>query len=346
MRYHRTAAAMLACTAAAVALAGCGQGTSTAGAANDAANPVTIGVSVSNATQPYVIPWLVGQKEGFFTEHGVKIGQIVSSAGGSTTVRDMLTGGLPIADAGLPAVVQASATGVPVTVVAGATQSLYGIDFYTLAKNTAVQGIGDVKSWGYTEPQSVTQALTYLLPAAARVSTNAVRRDTGGAGAGVAMLESGAVDAVVVPPSVLAKDAAPYREIASSTQLIPWFQQSVITTTPAYATSHPAVVKAVVAGYGEAVDWIAKNPDKAGQIYASYIKISPQSAEQIVTGAVAAHNWGIGFNPLAISTAVKAMDLTGSTVDEKAVCKIFDPSYLPEGASTSLPAFCAGSSGS
>ena len=33
----------------------------------------------------------------------------------------------------------------------------------------------------------------------------------------------------------------------------------VITTTPEYAKSHPKVVKAVVGGYQEAVEWIEKN---------------------------------------------------------------------------------------
>ncbi|MEU6409020.1 ABC transporter substrate-binding protein [Microbispora sp. NPDC046933] len=334
----KAASAALTLATAALVLTACSGQSSDA----DVNSPVKIGITVSNATEPFVVPWLVGQDQGFFKGRGVEISQIVPGKGGSTTVRNMRSGDLPIADVGLTAVADSAKTGSAVTVVGGATQSVYGIDFYALAKNTSIRTINDIKTWGYSSPQSITQALTYLLPEVAGVHTRVNRKETGGIGEGIALLEAGDVDATVVPPSVITKNAAPYRKIVSSADYLKAFQQSVIATTPDYAKSHPNVVKAVVAGYNEAVGWIARNPEQAGKLYADYTDIDPDAATKIVNEAAAAGNWGAGFNAAAIETAVKAMKASGFTGNEADVCAVFDDSFLPAGVSSTLPAFCGG----
>ena len=50
-----------------------------------------IRVTVTNSTEPYVIPWLVGDDQGLFAAHGVRIGQIVAGQGGSTTLRNLVS---------------------------------------------------------------------------------------------------------------------------------------------------------------------------------------------------------------------------------------------------------------
>ncbi|HEY6573975.1 MAG TPA: hypothetical protein VI029_03385, partial [Mycobacterium sp.] len=72
---------------AVLTLSACGGGTGTDASAD---NPVTIDVPVSNATEPYVIPWLVGKDQGFFKDRGVIVDKIVPSKGGSTTLRNLL----------------------------------------------------------------------------------------------------------------------------------------------------------------------------------------------------------------------------------------------------------------
>lgn len=332
-RFAAATAAALLC----LPLAACGGG----GAADaDAAHPVSIGVTVSNATEPYVIPWLVAQHEGFFKKRGVTVKKIVPSQGGSTTVRNMLSGDLPIAEAGFPAVIQSQDAGASVKVVGGGTRSVYGLDFYALASNTATKTIGDIHTWAYTSPESVTQALTFMLPEAAGVSQEVKRVSSGGVGEGIALLESGDVDVAVVPPSVVAKKPEAYRKVVSSADYLKSFQQSVITTTPEYANSHPAVVRAVTAGYQQAVDWIKTNPAGAGQLYADYIDIDPSIATQVVKDALSYDNWSAGFDAAAIKTAAEAMKVAAFKGDLN-YCDIFDSSFLPNGASAELPSDCS-----
>ncbi|MGV8875407.1 MAG: ABC transporter substrate-binding protein [Rhodococcus sp. (in: high G+C Gram-positive bacteria)] len=324
-------------TLAALMLSACGAPAGTDASTDD---PVTIDVPVSNATEPYVIPWLVAKEQGFFEARGVIVDNIVPSKGGSSTLRNLLSGDLPIGDVGFTSVLESTAAGAPVTVVGGATQSVYGLDFYASASNDTVNTIADVKKWAYTNPQSVTQALTFLLPEAADIDTVVERTASGGVGEGIALLESGDVDVAVVPTSVVAKGSDEFRLVVSSSDYLKSFQQSVITTTPEYAESHPKVVEAVVGGYHEAVGWIENNPAKAAELYAEYSDIPVDVATTIVEMAVAVDNWGAGFNAPAVETAVRAMQVSGSTVGSD-YCALFDGSFLPADASSDLPEDCS-----
>lgn len=302
-------------------------------------DPVTINVTVSNATEPYVIPWLVAQDQGFFEERGVIVDEIVPSKGGSTTVRNMLSGDLPIAEAGFTSVLESQAAGAPVAVVGGATRSVYGLDFYAVASNDDVQTIEDIDVWAYTNPESVTQALSFMLPQAAGIDRDIERTASGGIGEGIALLESGDVDVAVVPPSVVGKNPGSFREVVSSADYIESFQQSVITATPEYVESHPGVIAAITGGYQEAVEWIAENPEAAGELYADYSDIDPAIATDIVTNAMSHDNWSAGLDAAAVETAVEAMRIAGFEGGDD-YCELFDLSHLPDGASAELPAAC------
>ncbi|UQS26011.1 ABC transporter substrate-binding protein [Amycolatopsis thermalba] len=327
----RRTALIAGAAAAALVLSACGSG-------GGAAGVTSFDIAVSNASEPYSIPWLVGKDQGFFAKRGVTIGEIVPGKGGGTTVRNMLSGDLPMADVGFTSVLESSEAGTPLTVVAGATQSVYGLDFYTLDSNTGVRTINDVHKWAYTNPQSVTQALSYILPKVAGATQEIERTSSGGVGEGVALLEAGTVDVAVVPPSVVAKTGK-FRVVVSSADYLKKFQQSVITTTPEFAERNPDTVKAVVAGYQESVEFIRANPQKAAQLYADYIDIDVAAATTIVTKAVQYDNWGAGFDAEAIQQAVEAQRLAMNRTDLP-FCDLFQKAYLPANVPTTLPAEC------
>lgn len=295
-------------------------------------------IAVSNASEPYSIPWLVGKDQGFFEDRGVTIGDIVPGKGGGTTVRNMLSGDLPIADVGFTSVLESSEAGAPLTVVGGATQSVYGLDFYALDSNEKMQSMEDINTWAYTNPQSVTQALSFILPEVAGVQNQIERVASGGVGEGVALLEAGDVDVAVVPPSVVAKTNK-FRVVVSSADYVKKFQQSVIATSPQFAEENPNTVKAVVAGYAEAVDFIRENPQEAADLYAEYIEIDATAAKTIVDRAVEYNNWGAGFDAEAIEQAVEAQRIAMDS-EELEFCDLFQDEFLPDGVSDTLPSEC------
>lgn len=318
-------------TAAALILSACS-------GSGGAADVTSFDIAVSNASEPYSIPWLVGKDQGFFEKRGVTIGEIVPGKGGGTTVRNMLSGDLPIADVGFTSVLESSEAGAPLAVVGGATQSVYGLDFYALDSNTRVRSISDIGKWAYTNPQSVTQALTHILPEVAGATQPIERTSSGGVGEGVALLEAGDVDVAVVPPSVVAKTDK-FRVVVSSADHLKKFQQSVITTTPEFAERNPDTVRAVVAGYADAVAFIRENPDRAAQLYAEYIDIDVQHAAPIVGKAIQYDNWSAGFDPEAIVQAVDAQRMVMDRTDLE-FCGLFQTTFLPENVSAALPAEC------
>ncbi|MGI5216801.1 ABC transporter substrate-binding protein [Nocardia sp. CA-290969] len=317
--------------AAALVLSACGG----SGGATDA---TAFDIAVSNASEPYSIPWLVGKDQGFFEKRGVSIGEIVPGKGGGTTVRNMLSGDLPIADVGFTSVLESSEAGAPLAIVGGATQSVYGLDFYALDSNTRVRSITDIGKWAYTNPQSVTQALTHILPEVAGATQPIERTSSGGVGEGVALLEAGDVDVAVVPPSVVAKTDK-FRVVVSSADHLKKFQQSVITTTPEFAERNPDTVKAVVAGYADAVAFIRENPDRAAQLYADYIDIDVAHAAAIVDKAIQYDNWSAGFDPAAIEQAVEAQRMVMDRTDLE-FCGLFRKEFLPGNVPATLPAEC------
>jgi NitT/TauT family transport system substrate-binding protein len=174
-----------------------------------------------------------------------------------------------------------------------------------------------------------------MIPKVAHVTTKVKRVAAGGVGEGLALLESGDVDVAVIPPSISAKDPDKYRLVVPSAKYLSKFQQTVITTTPEYAKSHPRTLKAVTAGYQAAVDWITRHPAEAGALYAKYSDIDPAVARGVVKKAVSFDDWGVGFNAEAVDNAIEAAKATGSKGDLD-LCSIFDPSFLPQGANTKL----------
>lgn len=306
----------------------------------DPDNPVTIDITVTNATETYTVPWLVGMDQGFFADRGVEIGELVPGQGGSTTLRNLISGDLAVADVSYPAVVQAAGDGNPITVVGGAFQSLYGLDFYAMADNAAVQSIEDVRTWAFTNAGSVTESLTYLIPEEAGLGSTEVERvAAGGIGEGIALLESGDVDVAIVPDSVRAQNPDTFRLVVSSSEYLDIFQQTVITGTQEYVQENPAVIEAVLAGYQESADWIADNVEEAGALYAEYADLPADVAVAAVQGALDQESWSAGVQTEALTSAAEAMEVTGYE-GEFPYCDLFDPQFLPDGAEMALPEDC------
>ncbi|WP_315773655.1 ABC transporter substrate-binding protein [Rhodococcoides kroppenstedtii] len=307
----------------------------------DPDNPVTIDVTVSAAAEIYSIPWLVAQQQGLFEKHGVIVENIVPGKGGSATMRTLLDGNIPIGEVSYPSIVQADAGGSELRIVGGGTQGPYPMNFYALASNTSIQSIDDVRRWAYTRPNSASDALTRLLPSLAGADAGRIERvSTGGIGEGLALLEAGSVDIALIPSIVAEQRPEDFRLIVSSPDYLQRFLQSTITTTKDYAASNPGVVRAINAGYTEAVESIRTDPEAAARIYAAYTGFDVPAALAVVERASSVGTWGGGFDPAAIESAQTGVEASGSDRDPD-LCTLFDPDFLPAGAATEIPGDCA-----
>ncbi|WP_177287823.1 ABC transporter substrate-binding protein [Actinomadura madurae] len=306
----------------------------------DPENPYQLDVAVLAANEFYSIPWLVGQKRGFFEEHGVKVGKIVAGSGGSATLRTQLSGDLPIGEVGYNSVLHAAKEGVPLVAVGGGVQNTHGGEYYARKDNDEVNKLADIRSWAYTNPGSSIYALSFMILEEAGLPTKAERVAAGGVGEGVALLEAGKVDVAWLPPTLASRHKDDFKLVVRTHDYVDKFQASVITTSPRFAKDHPDVVKAVLAGYQEAIKWATGNPEETAKLYAAHVDVSYDAALEVVKGATGAVAWNIGFNPESLKSGTKSAELSGlkGGVD---YCGLFDGSFLPRGATAELPTDCS-----
>ena len=150
---RRAAAALVV----ALALAGCGDsGLTEGGEGGD--------VTVSN--HPALLfspPWIAAVDQGLFEKHGVRVKQIVGSEGGGTTVRNVVSGGLPIGEVATTAAITAFQAGADIRIVGGGVASSKDV-FWVTRPDSKRDAIEDLKGKevGYTSPGSVTQGLLAL----------------------------------------------------------------------------------------------------------------------------------------------------------------------------------------
>lgn len=106
-------------------LAACG------GGEGEASGPV--GLSVSHyPTLLYSVPWAVAIEQGYFEARGIQLEEIVGSSGGGTTVRNVVTDGLPLGAVATPAAINAFNEGSSLKILGGAIGNTADVSFVTL----------------------------------------------------------------------------------------------------------------------------------------------------------------------------------------------------------------------
>ena len=153
-----------------------GSGGVTAGGGGQGGSSEPVGLSVSHwPTLLYSVPWAVAIEQGYFEERGITLDEIVGSSGGGETVRNVVTGGLPLGAVATPAAINAFNEGSELKILGGAIANTADISFVTLP-DRGIESIEDVrgKSVGFTEPGSITQGCAVLSLQAAGIDPDEV----------------------------------------------------------------------------------------------------------------------------------------------------------------------------
>ncbi|MGE2836152.1 ABC transporter substrate-binding protein [Mycobacterium sp. SMC-4] len=316
--------------ATALVLSGCGSGSESAdGAAG-------IEISVTHPDDLYGLPWKVGQAQGFFKDAGVEISKIVPAEGGGTTLQNVVAGRLPFGEVATGAVVKGFQEGAPVQAIGGGVQSVSDVLWVALKDSplTSVEQTANSR-WGFTNPGSVTEAMSFMVPEAAGIA-GVERKSTGGSGAGIALLEANEVDVAYASPRTAAEQQDGLKVVVDSSDYVPVYQQTVIVSGRDYAQKNPEQARALLDGYSKSVEWITDNPADAAALWAESTDIDPQVADQLVTNAVAAKHWSVSFSPEALQAAAKGLSLTDGieSVDWKGLATT---DYLPDDSKGELP---------
>ena len=227
--------------ALAVVLNGCGDAGLTEGAEGG-------DVTVSN--HPALLfspPWIAAQDQKLFEKQGLNVKQIVGSEGGGTTVRNVVSGGLPIGEVATTAAVTAFMAGADIRIVGGGVASSEDT-FWVTRKDEPLDSIEDLegKEVGYTSPGSVTQGLLALSLERSGVGVDNVKtRSMGGLAEGLTALKNGDIDAAAILEPVYSEQVAEegWKPVFKSSEYVPEFLSTVIITGPGVLESDRAMVE-------------------------------------------------------------------------------------------------------
>lgn len=279
------------------------------------------------------LPWAVAMDKGYFADAGLKIDHIISGQGGGTTLRNMLASDLPYGEVATSAALAAIRSGLDVVIVNTASDHIGEIALVANPKSS-VHTVRDLagKKAGFTDPKSTSELLLRLALKHAGMSGKVETVSTGGFGGGLALLDSGGIDAAPLIDPILTLQPQKYRVIFRFADLIPRMTWLVGVTTRRFAAAHPDVVRKLVAIHRRGVDYIYSHHDDAIRIYAKVWQQNPKDvATYFPKYFTYKGEWSPGgFNAAGLARMSEGEQLIGDSsgpVDWKAA---IDPQYLPK----------------
>lgn len=290
-----------------------------------------ITVSVAQAKDINGMPWKVAQAQGYFEREGIVLDKVLPAEGGGTTLHNVIAGDLPFGQVATSSLVNAHIKGAPIKVISGASQSPFEIG-WAVMKDSPIKTVKDLegKTWGFTNAGSVTEAMSYLVPKHAGLNMETTKRvATGGVGAGLALLQSGAVDVTFVPPLVEKAHAKDLRVVVRGSDFVPHYELTMIVSSRNYAEKNPEVARGLLRALDSAIAWIKANPSEAGEIYAASVDVDPEIGKQLIQKFIHWDVLSLAFNPEALEVVEEGLHYTDHIehVDWKS---LLTDDYLPE----------------
>ncbi|WP_254545227.1 ABC transporter substrate-binding protein [Halomarina pelagica] len=223
----------------------------------------------------YAPPYQMAMENGYFEEEGLEITSVVGSSGGGTTVRNVVTGGLPFGEVATPAAVKAYYAGAPLKIVAGTTNTPGTIN-WVAPKGSDVTSIADLKgkTVGFTSAGSVTQNTSALaVKYAEGIDPDEVEfKAMGGVSEGLTAVSEGSIAAAANLDPIFSK-----QQQEDSWQVVFWakdyistFQQTCVIAGPDIMEERPDAIRGFLRARARGVEFIRENPKEAAEIFASY----------------------------------------------------------------------------
>jgi NitT/TauT family transport system substrate-binding protein len=259
-------------------------------------------------------PWIAAVEEGLFEQNGINVKQIVGSEGGGTTVRNVVSGGLPIGEVATTAAITAFQAGADIRIVGGGVASSRDV-FWVTGPDSDLDSIEDLrgKEVGYTSPGSVTQGLLALSLERSGVGVDNVEtRSMGGLTEGLTALKNGDIDAAAILEPVYSEQVEEegWKPVFRPSDYVPEFLSTVIISGPGVLEENRELVEKTVAARAEALEVIKDDPEAVAEAWAREAEISPESAMKALESVEPDEHWVVGLaSPKALETVAEEMRL-------------------------------------
>jgi NitT/TauT family transport system substrate-binding protein len=284
------------------------------------------------------MPFGVARAKGFFKQEGIDVTGIITSAGGGTSLRNMLAGGVPYGEVNPGVVVAAIQQGADLKLISDNVLTVAEF-VWAVKPDSPIKTIQDFKGRkiGYTNPRSTSQGLAMLLLGKAGLKADDVELvRTGGFGEGVAALETGQIDVAPIAEPLWSEFKSKYRAVARASDLLPPLDNVVGVTTANMAAQRGDFIRAVIRARRRAVDFMSANPDEAGDIVAKDYNLAPAVARMAVRSLTTSKTdgvpyWGPGQIHLeGMKRMIEVQRMVGAISGTIDYDKIIDTRFLPD----------------
>jgi NitT/TauT family transport system substrate-binding protein len=284
------------------------------------------------------MPYAIAMEKGFFKAEGADVSGILSSAGGGTTVRNLMTGHLSFGEIDLAGTVAAIQQGADLKIVSDNVLTVAEF-VWAVKPDSPIKTIADLKGKkiGYTNPRSTSQALDILLLEAAGLKPDdAELVKTGGFGEAVVALNLGLIDASAIADPVWSKNKSLFRVLVSASDVLPPLCNVIGVTTGEAAATKGDFIRAILRGRRKAVEFMSAHPDEAADIVAKAYNLDVEVAKSTIHNLVAPSKSGVpywsagNFDFAGMDRMIRAQKLVGALSGDVDWSKIVDTSFLAD----------------
>jgi NitT/TauT family transport system substrate-binding protein len=285
------------------------------------------------------MPFGVALAKGYFKDEGLNVTGLISSAGGGTSLRNMLAGGgVPYGEVNPGVVVSAILQGADLRIVSDNVLTVAEF-VWAVKPDSPIKTIKDFKGRkiGYTNPRSTSQALArMLLQSAGYTESDAELVKTGGFGEGIAALDSGQIDIAPITEPLWSKVKNKYRAVVVANKVLPPLDNVVGVATVEMMEKRGDFIRGVIRARRKAVQFMKDHPDEAAEIVAKQYNLEPEVAKSAVRNLVNAKTqgvpyWGEGEIHLdGLKRMIEAQRSVGAITGEVDYTKIIDTRFLPD----------------
>lgn len=234
------------------------------------------------------MPYAIAKAKGFFKEAGADITAIRGSEGGGTSVRNMLGGNMPYGEVSLSAAVLAIQAGADLKIISENVNTV--AEFYWLTKpDSSIRTLKDLKGKriGFTNPQSTSQAMDYLLLEAAGLKESDVQLiKAGGFGAGVTAVAHDGIDIMPVAEPLWTLNQSRFRAAFWAPEVLPALCNVVGVTTGRAAREKRELIHAILASLRKAVAFMTANLDESAQIIATEYQMDAGAVRNVLRNLI------------------------------------------------------------